>query len=204
MNKQKTFDTLRKKQADHKKKIILKAAESLFANKSFKEISMREIAKAAGISHATIYRYFADQQTLFIEILIIGIKKIENKIQCIIEEENPSNIQKVAEAYVSFLFEHNRYFKMMTNFMLDGNIDNQLIDKINEIIRSLLNKFEILLKQAGVENNTRLLTHSFFAALNGILITFYNYPGRPSDEVKQHMMRLALIITNTFTGKNFL
>ena len=40
---------------------ILEAASSLFAEKSFQEVGIREIAKRAGCSHTTIYLYFKNK-----------------------------------------------------------------------------------------------------------------------------------------------
>ena len=43
---------------------ILEAASSLFAEKSFREVGIREIAKRAGCSHTTIYLYFKNKDEI--------------------------------------------------------------------------------------------------------------------------------------------
>jgi AcrR family transcriptional regulator len=44
---------------------IIAAALKLFAEKGFREATMAEIAKAAGISTGNIYRYYGNKETLF-------------------------------------------------------------------------------------------------------------------------------------------
>jgi hypothetical protein len=44
----------------------------------------------------------------------------------------------------------------------------------------------------------RKLSHAFFAAMNGVLISFRNYPGRNRDEVTAHMIELGRIIASQF------
>ena len=196
-----TFDSFKEKQFDAKREIILRAAERVFSKIPFKKVSMREIAREAGISHATIYRYFPDQQSLFVEAFLRGVEEIEGEIQAIMDEGRDHLAQDVAEAFVTFLFDHDHYFKMMSNFMLEGEVAPKLLEKINAIARSLMDKFEAVLLEEGVENYSRVMVHSFFSALNGILITFHDYPGRKREEIRQHVKRLARITAGVFVGK---
>ncbi len=193
-----TFDTLKEKQYEAKREIILKAAERVFARTSFRKASMREIAREAGISHATIYRYFPDQQTLFVEAFLRGVQEIVRVIDRIMEQGREDLLEAVAEAFVLFLFDNDHYFKMMSNFMLEGEVAPPLYDKINTIARSLMNRFETVLTREGIAVPPRVLIHSFFSALNGILITFHDYPGRDRAQIRQHVRRLARLTAAVF------
>ena len=197
--KDETFGSLKERQVDIKREIILNAAEKVFARLPFKKVSMREIAREAGISHATIYRYFPDQQTLFVEAFLKGVREIEKETHRIVEAGKEETLEEVAETFVMFLFEHDHYFKMMSNFMLEGGIEGDGMGRLNQVARSLLDNFESVFKKMGFRGNTRLLSHSFFAALNGILITFHDYPGRRREELKGHMRRLARLTARVFT-----
>jgi hypothetical protein len=89
---------------------------------------------------------------------------------------------------------------MMTHFMLDGSLSAEMVEKLNAMERLLFDEFDKLFRKmtgAG-EGEVRLLSHAFFAALNGVLITFRNYPGRNREEVIRHMRRIAGIIANKF------
>lgn len=193
-----TFDTLKEKQYEVKREIILKAAERVFARTPFKKVSMREIAREAGISHATIYRYFPDQQTLFVEAFLRGVREIERQIAEIMTRSEEGLIETVAETFVLFLFDNDHYFKMMSNFMLEGEVAPSLYEKIDAIARSLMDRFETVLTQEGIEAPPRVLIHSFFSALNGILITFHDYPGRDREQIRQHVRRLARLTAAVF------
>jgi TetR/AcrR family transcriptional regulator, repressor of fatR-cypB operon len=46
---------------DTKRPVIIKAATSLFARRGVDGTSMRDIAEAAGVREAAIYRYFASR-----------------------------------------------------------------------------------------------------------------------------------------------
>ncbi|MEK7313157.1 MAG: TetR/AcrR family transcriptional regulator, partial [Deltaproteobacteria bacterium] len=54
---------------EERKERIVRAAENLFSKKGFKGTTTKEVAKAAGISEAVIFRYFADKSDLYAAII---------------------------------------------------------------------------------------------------------------------------------------
>jgi hypothetical protein len=65
-------------------------------------------------------------------------------------------------------------------------------------MKAFLDTLEKGVRLAGGAGNPRYLAHSFFASLNGILITFHKYPGRSREELTEHMKTLTLIYTQMF------
>ena len=55
---------------DTKRPVIVRAATSLFAKQGVDATSMREIADAAGVREAAIYRYFASKEEMSREIFV--------------------------------------------------------------------------------------------------------------------------------------
>lgn len=51
--------------AEERKASIIQAVRHLFANKGFKGTTTRELAEAAGVSEALLYRYFPTKEALF-------------------------------------------------------------------------------------------------------------------------------------------
>jgi hypothetical protein len=86
----------------------------------------------------------------------------------------------------------------MTHFMLEGNLHEALLDRINAAERSLLDQFDSLFAALGATTDTRMISHCFFAALNGILITFRRHPGRSQDELKRHMDAIGRVMARLF------
>ncbi|MEM9437780.1 MAG: TetR/AcrR family transcriptional regulator [Pseudomonadota bacterium] len=48
---------------------VLEGATSVFMNEGFERASVDDIAKAAGVSKATLYSYFPDKRLLFVEVM---------------------------------------------------------------------------------------------------------------------------------------
>ncbi len=58
--------------SDERRKAIVSAAVPLFARKGFAGTTTRELAEAAGISEALLFRHFPSKQSLYREILTLG------------------------------------------------------------------------------------------------------------------------------------
>lgn len=191
---------LREKEKKARQKLIVDSAERLFSTKPFPKVSMRSIADESGISLSSIYRYFPDQESLFLEALIRGSKKVEARMKTQLAEKGAS-VDTIAQTFVGFLIENDSYFRMMTHFMLDGVLNKDSIEKLNRIERALLNQFNTFFTSLNPDGNHRLISHAFFAALNGILITYRNYPGRDIADVHNHMIQLASVMAEMFASQ---
>ncbi len=194
------FAPLNEQNREAKRRAILDATERVFSSKPFNLVSMRDIANEAGISHATIYRYFPDQQALFVEAFVRGIQDILDSIRECDPQDPVEAMTTVAELFVDFLFQNDHYFKMMSHFMLHGELGRDKVNRLNFTVRPLLDQFESLFRKLGVRKNTRLMAHCYFSSLNGILITFRDYPGRNREDVHRHIKRLSVMMAKLFAG----
>lgn len=193
-----TLTKLRQREREARRNLIMDAAIKLFASKAFNQVGMRDIAAEAGLSAASIYRYFSDRDALFVEALCRESEAIAGRIEEIAAEGATQPLERVAVNYVDYLMEHDSFFQMMTHFMIDGGISEKALELFNATERSLLSALDELFRKVGAQGNVRLVSHAFFAALNGLLITFRNYPGRPREESKRHIRRLAAIVAEIF------
>ncbi len=198
MKDQNTFAGLKSREKKARQDVIIEAAERVFAVKPFSKVSIRDIAREAGISHASIYRYFPDQQSLFVEAFIHGAREIVQFLGDMIRSSQTGDIEKISQAYITYLITNDQYFRMMTHFMLDGSLSAELIEKLNTAERQIFDEFDILFRKMKMKEPVRPLSHAFFAALNGVLITFRNYPGRSMEAVHQHMLNIARVIATKF------
>jgi len=201
MKSENAFARLKKEERERRRDIILDAAERVFASTPFTEVNMRRIAREAGISAASIYTYFPDQEALFVETYLRRVKDVHEMFENAISEAMPGEaVEKLAINYLDYFIEQDTYFRMMAHFMLYAELHPESLEKLNKTERAMMDIFERAFKKAGAGGNTRLLAHTFFAGLNGILISFRRYPGRKEEEVRRHMHRLGTLLCRQLRG----
>ncbi|WAA11702.1 TetR/AcrR family transcriptional regulator [Fervidibacillus halotolerans] len=193
-----TLKELKEAERESRKQLILTATLNLFGKKQISEVSIRDIAKEAGISPALIYRHFHDRDELFLEAFLLKSEEMITAFDSIISKRRNVSIEEIGKEFIHFLLNNPLFFKMMSYFMLDYSLREEHLDKFNTTIRELLAIFDKGFEENGLKENIRLHSHAFFSSLNGVMITFYNYPGRSEEEIRNHIERLASLIGKLF------
>ena len=192
MSEKSTFEQLREDEREVRKRLIIKAAMELFEEKSFHEIGMRDIALKAGVSAASIYRYFPSRDDLFVEALIQDINHIEQLLRKRVA--NGGTIEELAIAVVDYLIDNEATFQMMVHFMIRGELNPQALKKFNSVQRYFLKMFSKIVEETEGSENLHLNAQAFFASMAGVVLTYRNYPGRTAEEKRKAIHKLALMI----------
>lgn len=188
------FAELKEKEKEARKQIVIESTLALFARKPFYEVGMREVAEEAGISPATIYRYFPSQEELFNEAFIQEISFASKEFRSMVKKAKPASIEEFGIKFVDHLVENESTFQMMTYLMLKDNLENPMMGKFDSVTKIFFDMFEQLLGIHGVKDeNARLYAHSFIGSLAGILMTFRNFPLKNKTETKKHIIKLIKI-----------
>jgi hypothetical protein len=120
---------------EDKKKVIFDSARKLFYKKGFKDTSVSQVAKAAGIGVGTFYNYYSSKEELFLEVFIAeNITVKQNMFKQIQPEDDLVSIST----------------KMMTQYVNTVNSNRITSEWYNkELFRKLERNF---LKQNGMRS----------------------------------------------------
>jgi len=171
--------------------LIVEAARAVFGEKTYEKVSMAEIAKSAGIAKSSIYTYFSSQESLFVEIAYRDTRRFIENLESQIVAADRLSLEKVITYFLDYYIEQEAQWRMITHFALYGNKSNASVEKLDRISRRLLDQFALVFEKLGYSGDTRMLAHTLFSALSGILIAFRKYPGRSETQKIAHMKRLG-------------
>ncbi len=193
-----TFNDLKGKEREARRALLLDCAQKLFAERDFKSVTAREIAREAGMSPGTIYRYYESMDDLFLDVFFIGARQIASIVETESGRPGGCSIGRLCELYVTFLNDNMTYYQMMSHFMLGGRLSDTATGRLNPVMRGLIDLVEGVVIRAGIKGDTRLISHALFSALNGIMISYAKYPGRSLDDIRRHTVGLAAITARFF------
>ena len=193
-----TLLKLKKDEKEKRREMILVAAQELFSKRGIAGVNMRDVARKAGVSVGFIYRYFSGQADIFLELFEVGAGELYERLEKAVEIEETKPFRRLARTYINYLHENMMFYQMMSHFMLEGKLSDRAVGRLNSALRQIMDGVEVVFRNNGGRENSRTLAHSFFAALNGVMISFVNYPGRTPQETRRHTLLLAETIADQF------
>ena len=200
MAKPNTLSKLKQQERQVREDLIIEAARNVFGAKTYDKVSMNQIAKAAGIGKSSIYTYFPNQEALFVEIACRDTESFIATLKQALEDQTRPSLELLISAYLDYIVEHEPYWRMITHFALHGSIAPEAAQKLNQVSRQVMDLLEVVFIRHGSKGDTRLLSHTLFAALSGIMISFWQYPGRSKTERMDHMKRIGRLVAQMLSA----
>jgi len=194
-----TLIKLKAKERETRRELIIAAARAVFGEKTYERVSMAEIAKAAGIAKSSIYTYFSSQESLFVEIAVRDTHRFITQLKKHIAAVEHPSLGQVISYFLDYYMRHEAQWRMITHFALYGNKRNESVEKLDLVSRQVIDQFALVFDKLGYKDNTRMLAHTLFSSLSGILIAFRKYPGRTEAEKAAHMQRIGRRFERMFT-----
>src|SRR3974377_2451562 len=119
----------RKKRYHHGdlKNALIKAGADILSNEGVSALSLRKVARKAGVSHAAPYAHFTDKQALIAAISTEGYKKLYEKIAQVAGQYRLDPLRRLVEAswaYVQFALDEPDQFKVTLSGMIEKEQDS--------------------------------------------------------------------------------
>jgi AcrR family transcriptional regulator len=94
---------------------ILDAATVVFAERSFAEADVQEIADKIGVGKGTIYRYFPSKEELFLAAVDHGMRNLKKAVDCA-ADASKLPLERIASgvlAYLTFFDQHPEIVELL-------------------------------------------------------------------------------------------
>lgn len=105
------------------KNALLKAARQILEEESPATLSLREVARRAGVSHAAPYRHFPSHEALLAELAIEGFKELKADLQTSADQAKTGEdrLAGLGTAYIRFVSQRT----MMARLMFGPQLPNR-------------------------------------------------------------------------------
>lgn len=190
MENKSTLLKLKEKEREFRRALIIEAAREVFGRKTYDQASMAEIAKSAGIGKSSIYTYFKNQEDLYAQIASEDVQVFIEQLRTQIEKETDP-IEAVIRYFLEYYTQNESQWRMVTHFALHAVSGSPAVEELNAAGRELMDVLESVFVTRDPTEKTRLMAHTLFSCLSGILIAFRNYPGRSEADRIRHMQKIG-------------
>ena len=109
--------SMTKKQTYHHgdlRQALLTAALKILEKKDARSLSLREVARQAGVSHTAPYRHFEDKAALLAAIAQEGFIEFGNYLTSALTPNHPvKSLKDIGVAYIRYALDHPTHFRVM-------------------------------------------------------------------------------------------
>ncbi|MBK8396645.1 MAG: TetR/AcrR family transcriptional regulator [Leptospiraceae bacterium] len=155
------------------KKALTEAGVTILAEEGIKNLSLREAARRAGVSHTAPYRHFEDKDALLAAIAEEGFNRLILKLEEGIAKHPTNPLQRhyaIGEAYVQFAIENPNHLQVMFGNVLEDYKKYSNLKQVSEKSFSLLVETIKDCQKAGIVKKTNALQLALVAwsAIHGL------------------------------------
>lgn len=95
---------------------LLRSAVELVAEGDLRRLSLREVARRAGVSYAAPYHHFEHKDDLLAAVAAQAFEGLVTRLRAAVGRRRTprSRLEAAAHAYLEFAFDHPSYFRIMS------------------------------------------------------------------------------------------
>jgi AcrR family transcriptional regulator len=135
------------------KNSLIQAGKQILAREGVSGLSLRKVARQAGVSHAAPYAHFTDKQALIAAISTDGFQQLYDKLAATIERHRDDPQRQLIESawmYIQFAVHEPDTFKIMFSGVLEREKDYPAFVDISQRTFKLVEQIVAICQQMGV------------------------------------------------------
>ncbi|MBR8743505.1 TetR/AcrR family transcriptional regulator [Nocardiopsis sp. MG754419] len=175
--------------------VLLDGAERTLADRGTAAISLRELAREAGVSHAAPGRHFKDKQALLDALALSGFERLRAALERCGPEgaDTETRLLSLARAYVGFALSHGALLDLMYARKHESAMSARLATAVSDILDLTL--APIVQGQADgeiIEGDPFTIAYTVVSTLHGLATLSTDDTVERVDEVLHEVVRTLL------------
>lgn len=151
---------------------LLNALNKTLSRGSVEQLSIREIARAAKVSHALPAYYFGDKRGLLTAFAVEGYRMLAREVvRCaakVPDDDHQANLKAQGEAYVRFALRHPNHFLIMFHYGGLDESDEELSRGAAEVFNLLRDCITAHHAEKGQPERDKITLISAWAIVHGL------------------------------------
>jgi AcrR family transcriptional regulator len=185
---------------------LLEAARGLANEQSIDSITLREVARRAGVSHAAPYHHFADKRALLKALALEAFKELLQVQQAQIQPDPNATLYNIGLSYVQFALAHPTEFGFMFRKSLcePVGVYDELTDVANQCFELLLQTVAAINAIKGIGNqNLQGQGLVCWSAIHGLATLLIEAPVLPAPPTPEQLVGLMQLHNRTLESGLF-
>ena len=179
------------------KNALIRAGGEILAREGASALSLRKVAREAGVSHSAPYAHFKDKQALIAAISMEGFNQLLSNLEKVEKEYIDAPERLLVEAgwvYIQFAMQESDIFKVMFSGVLEKEKDYpELVEVIQKTFQMVV-RVVVACQATGIlmEEDTSLTAMTIWSQIHGLVCLYLD--GQISHTIlDEHTLRDMLV-----------
>lgn len=152
--KPKTFDAIRTEEKEARRRNIVAIAENLLAEKGLSQVTIRNVARRAGLSTGAIYMYFRNKEEIFVHLLLNRMEELGRAFEKTRGASFRDALWNMAQAHRDYYLGFGKYVDVFRYLAARETyqelISPDLLDRLRQVLAGLFGQVETFLAREDV------------------------------------------------------
>jgi AcrR family transcriptional regulator len=179
------------------KNALIKAGIQVLAKEGVSALSLRKVARKAGVSHAAPYAHFADKQALIAAISTEGYRRLYEQVATAGRQYRGDPLRQLVEgawAYVEFALDDPAHFRITLSGVVEKEKDYPALVEMTNQSFALVVEIVTACQAAGIlkAGPADLMAVSIWSAIHGLVSLILE--GQISHTLLEHFTAREMLI----------
>jgi AcrR family transcriptional regulator len=181
------------------KRALIEVADNELARHGFEGLSLRAVAKRAGVSHTAPYRHFADKSQLLTSLVVHSYQKLQDHLEEVewrFPDDLKGQLTAFAHTFIEIVTLNPRKAQFMFSRPMDHDSDAALAVIKNQILENL-QELCIAAEKRGEIKHCKTMATAFWSALVGLGVLISSQDPTLCGQSVEDLQTLAEDVTAT-------
>lgn len=171
----------------------------MFTEAPYDDVSIEQIADAAGVSKNLLYRYFGGKRDLYVEAIRAATQEILARTEPDTRLEPIERLRTSIEQHLGYVEEHaTGYIKLLRGAAGDGEVEAIVAEARSRVVDRTLASMP--LNGATPPPGLALALHGWVAFIDEVSIKWLEHPALSREEVREMLVHQFIAIV-TASGR---
>ena len=171
---------------------LLSLGLQLFADRSYDEISIDELASAAGISKGLLYHYFPSKRDFYIACVRMAANQLVQRTFQAENIEPLDQLRRGLNAYLDFVEEHGRAYSAV--FRAGIGTDEEVAAIIDETRATILRRLVEGLGSDTVAPPLRSALRGWLGYVEAVILDWVEFRDVPREQLVSNMIEVMAVV----------
>ena len=175
---------------DARRSQLLELGLQLFADHSYDELSIDDIARAAGISKGLLYHYFPSKRDYYVDVVRGAAALLLGRTGAAVGDVSPESLRQGLDAYLDFVEQHARSYIALVRGGIGS--DPEVAQILEATRRTFAERVLLALSSAPPSALLRAALRGWIGLVEAASLDWLERRDLPRDQLRALLARMLL------------